>query len=156
MNSARDGHASLGATVCSHVGVGPQGVPKHLHSHNTLAASRPHVPSLSSTPPTLPCAPPGLYGCPVSALTPNSPYVLPALSLVSHSKTVKQPHNGSGALSLIMTSVYYRLHAPPHRQPIFPHGHACVCIFKQIDAQLVVQPHDVCAHASCRGVHVQG
>lgn len=132
MKSAKAGHASLGATVCSHVGVRPQGVPKHLHSHTTLEPSLPHPHSQQHHH----LVPPDLFWPPI----PNSFSKLPLLSpwpylWFSHSKTVKQPHNRSGALSLIMDYVYYRFHAPPHRQPIFPHIHACMRIFKRIDVQ---------------------
>lgn len=80
----------------------------------------------------------------LQALSPNDFSKLPRLSpwpylCFSHSKTVKQPHNRSGALSLIMASVYYCFHAPPHHQPIFPHVHACMRIFKHINEQAHIQ-----------------
>lgn len=81
---------------------------------------------------------------PSPRLNPEYSSNLPRLSLrpyltVSHNKTVKQPHNRSRALSVIIASVYCRFHAPPHHEPIFPHICACVCICEHPDV-LLMQP----------------
>lgn len=151
--------------MCSHVRVSPQGVPKHLHSHTPLAACLPLpnllFPSPCQTPP--PCTLRSLC-----ASSPNYFSKLPSLSpsLISGFLTVnvqvKQPRHRSGALSLIMASVYYHFHAPSH-QPIFPHKpythastHLCTQMHKYTYIHvLITQLNDVCAHAliTCSYAH---
>lgn len=88
----------------------------------------------------------------ILTVSPNCLHFLDGL--ISGFLTVKQPHNRSGALSLIMASVYCRFHAPPHQQPIFPHMRACMCIFKHTEHtyihMLITHLNDVCAHAFIR------
>lgn len=81
-------------------------------------------------------APCVLFVPPIPIISPNrrhfSPFLISGF-LTVNAQQVKQPHNRSGALSLIMASVYYRSHALPHHQPIFPHRkthiHMHPCIY---------------------------
>lgn len=74
---------------------------------------------LSSSPPVLSFSAP--YCAPSSW---TSPQIVTTLSAVFS-------HNWSGALSVVVVSVYSRFHAPPHHEPVFPHTRTCVCIFKR-------------------------
>lgn len=140
--------------------------PKHLHSHTLLRclSSSPSLfpfPSYWTTLP--PCTPQSLCAYNSKSLPPNCLHFLCGLIsafLTVNVQQVKQPHNRSGPLSLIMASVYYRFHAPPHHQTIFPHRkthktHACAFLrtqmYKHINIHvLVIQPNDLCAHALIR------
>lgn len=74
---------------------------------------------LSSSPPFLsfsaPCCAPSSWTSPQIATTLSAAF----------------SHNWSGALSVVVVSVYCRFHAPPHHEPVFPHTRTCVRIFKR-------------------------